>query len=173
MDGKRKRQLLAPFTLTAVLIGLDQATKAMIQRTLTVGEKIEVMGDFFWLWHVRNRGMAFSLGSSLPDGLRSILFLLLPVVVLGLLVIYYFRTTHMDGVQRWCLAAILGGGLSNLIDRFIRPGGVVDFLSFKFYGLFGLERYPTFNLADSSIVVAGIVIIVFYIISQRRRTLNE
>ena len=38
---------------------------------------------------------------------------------------------------------IVGGGLGNLVDRFFRKEGVVDFIDVKFYGLFGLERWPT------------------------------
>jgi len=42
-----------------------------------------------------------------------------------------------------------------LLDRFFRAEGVVDFIDVKFFGLFGLERWPTFNVADSAIVVCG------------------
>jgi signal peptidase II len=54
-----------------------------------------------------------------------------------------------------CEIGIIGGGFGNLIDRFFRPDGVVDFIDVKFYGLFGLERWPTFNVADSAVVVCG------------------
>ena len=57
---------------------------------------------------------------------------------------------------------MIGGGISNLLDRFFRVEGVVDFIDVEFYGLFGLERWPTFNIADSAIVVgaAGLFIII-------------
>ena len=47
-----------------------------------------------------------------------------------------------------------------------RPDGVVDFLDFKFYGLFGLERWPTFNIADASLVVASIVLVILLFIQE-------
>ena len=58
---------------------------------------------------------------------------------------------------------IVGGGLGNLVDRFFRKEGVVDFIDVKFYGLFGLERWPTFNVADSAVVVCGILLIISFI----------
>ena len=161
-----KRRIL-PFSLTAAIILIDQISKALIDSTLKIGEKMQVIGDFFWLWHIRNRGMAFSLGSGLPEGVREILFLALPIAVLLLLLIYYFRSQEIRGIQRWCFGAILGGGLGNLFDRFFRPEGVIDFISINFYGLLGLERYPTFNVADSTVVIAGIIMVISYISGQK------
>ncbi|HUV06414.1 MAG TPA: signal peptidase II [Spirochaetia bacterium] len=168
MTKDRVKILFIPFILTLGVILVDQVSKAIISFTLRVGDKIEVLGDFFWLWHVRNTGMAFSMGSNLPPQLRGIFFLALPVIVLLFLMVYYFRMADLTGIQRWCFAAILGGGLGNLIDRFLRPDGVVDFVSIKFYGLFGIERYPTFNFADSTVVVAGIIVIILYIVCHKR-----
>ena len=48
------------------------------------------------------------------------------------------------------------------MDRLFRVRGVVDFIDVKFYGLLGFDRWPTFNLADSTVVVAGILLIVSY-----------
>jgi signal peptidase II len=111
--------------------------------------------------------MAFSIGSGLPEGIRDILFLALPVAVLLFLLVFYFKSQQITGVQRWCFAAILGGGIGNLIDRFFRPEGVIDFISFKFYGILGFERYPTFNVADSTVVIAGIIMVLSYISGQK------
>jgi signal peptidase II len=170
MDRKQKLRMYLPFSLTFVVVFLDQLTKIVIDSYLEVGERIVVFGDFLWLWHVRNKGMAFSLGNTLPSEIKSTLFLLLPVAVLLLLLIYYFRSKDISNLQRWCFAAILGGGLGNLLDRFLRPSGVIDFVSVKFYGLLGLERYPTFNLADSSVVVAGIMMIISYLTTRQGST---
>ena len=168
-NAHARRSKTLPFLLTGGIVAADQISKIVIDHNLQIGEKVAVIGDFLWLWHVRNRGMAFSVGSNLSPGFRDILFLLLPAAVLTLLLVYYFRSTELGGVQRWCFAAILGGGLGNLLDRLLRPEGVVDFVSVKFYGLFGMERYPTFNLADASVVVAGITMILSYIAVRPRR----
>jgi signal peptidase II len=45
---------------------------------------------------------------------------------------------------------------------------VVDYLSFKFYGILGLERFPAFNVADTSIVVSGILLVILFILQERR-----
>ena len=168
MDDSNRITKLLPFSLTAFVIVLDQISKTLIRLHLPIGERIELLGDLLWLWHVRNRGMAFSMGSTLPGGTRDILFLLLPAAVLLLLLLYYFRSKELGSIQRWCFTAILGGGVGNLLDRLLRPEGVIDFISVKFYGLFGLERYPTFNLADSTVVIAGLIMIVSYLTDQKR-----
>ena len=94
------------------------------------------------------RGVAFSMGDSLPLVVRKGLFILLPLAVLILLAIYIYKGKDESLFQKYCLAGILGGGAGNLIDRIFRTEGVVDFLDVRFYGLFGLERWPTFNIAD-------------------------
>jgi signal peptidase II len=51
------------------------------------------------------------------------------------------------------VAGIIGGGIGNIIDRIFRAGGGVDFISVNFDGLLGMDRWPTFNIADASVVV--------------------
>ena len=158
------KRLLAPLILTAILIVVDQVTKAIIvanvERLAAGGPMIEVIGDFFRIIHVRNLGITFSIGSGLGPQLRRILFIVTPAVVIAGLLVYYFRTDEFTRLQRWAIAGIVAGGVGNLIDRVFRPAGVVDFLDVRFYGLFGLERWPTFNVADSSVVVCGILLII-------------
>ena len=79
--------------------------------------------------------------------------------------IVYFRNNEWTKLQNWVIMGILGGGIGNLIDRIFRAEGVVDFIDVKFYGLFGLERWPTFNIADSAIIVCGAILIISFIIS--------
>jgi signal peptidase II len=172
MKNNKTAGKLFPFSLTLLILVLDQASKAAIATTLRIGERVEVLGSFLWLWHVRNKGIAFSMGSGLPAQIRAVLFTLLPLAVLAILLVYYFRARDITGMQRWCFAAILGGGLGNLADRLIRTDGVVDFISVKFYGLLGMERYPTFNVADSSVVIAVVIMIVSLLFFPKR-SLNE
>jgi signal peptidase II len=152
------------------IIVADQATKLLVVQTIPLitegGPIIEVFGDFFRLVHARNLGIAFSLGDTLPAGIRSVLFVMLPALVLIILMVYYFRTDELTVVQRWAVAGIVGGGFGNLIDRVFRSQGVVDFLDVKFYGLFGLARWPTFNIADASVVVCGILLVATMFIGE-------
>jgi len=157
-----KKKIL-PFILTAVAIIADQISKAFIVRNWPQENTFitDVFGnELLEIYHVRNKAIAFSLGENLPDWIRPVLFILLPIGVLAFLVRYYFKTEEFTPLQRWCLAGILGGGLGNLIDRIFRPAGVVDFISVKLYGFLGFSRWPTFNLADSFVVVFGILLLV-------------
>ena len=58
------------------------------------------------------------------------------------------------------ICGVIGGGLGNIFDRFFRPEGVVDFIDVKFFGLFGMERFPTFNVADSFVMVCAILLVI-------------
>ncbi|MCL2092710.1 MAG: signal peptidase II [Treponema sp.] len=169
------KQLLLPFSLTALVIALDQASKAFIVHNWPrIGTFINDVfnNDFLHIYHVRNKAIAFSIGSNVPDQYRLFLFVLVPVAVLGFLVWYYFKTSDFTPLQRWALAGIIGGGLGNIIDRIFRPDGVVDFVSVKFYGLLGMERWPTFNVADSSVVVSSIILLVTMAISIKQERKN-
>jgi signal peptidase II len=161
MSGHKKRATILPFALTALIIILDQVTKYMVASSIRPGRiGWRAFGDFLWLVHQQNTGAAFSMGDALAEPLRIAILILVPLILMGVLVVYYFKTDELSTVQRWALCGIVGGGLGNLIDRIWRPEGVIDFVSVKFYGLFGLERWPTFNVADSSIVVCGILLVV-------------
>jgi signal peptidase II len=148
-----------PFSLTVLIILLDQITKAYIAGNWQAGTMITDVfnNDLLRIYHVRNKVIAFSLGAGLPETVRPFLFVILPVAVLGFLCFFYWKSDEFTAVQRWAVAGIVGGGLGNLIDRIFRPEGVVDFISVKFFGIFGFERWPTFNIADSSVVICVLI----------------
>ena len=157
------------FILSAFIVGADQVTKLIVEKLIppyTIAWNFA--GDFFRLIHVKNQGVAFSMGSGFPDTLRVILFIIVPLFVLAAVGFYLVRGKDLTNGQRWTLAVIVGGGLGNQLDRIFRPDGVVDFLDFKFYGLFGLERWPTFNVADASLVVSSITLIILLILQELR-----
>lgn len=166
------RSRLIPLWLTLGIIVADQITKAVIVSNLALvydgGPIIEVIGDFLRIIHARNPGIAFSIGRDLPAALRSLLFVALPLVVLGGVFWYFFRSDEFTPLQRWALAGILGGGIGNLIDRIFRSGGVVDFIDVRIYGFLGMERWPTFNVADASVVVSGILLLLTSFGSQEK-----
>lgn len=165
---KSLKEKLIPFSLALAVILVDQITKALVVANIplyTIGWSFA--GDFLRIIHVSNKGVAFSLGSSLSQTFRSLLFSLAPLVVIILVVAIYFRNKDFTRLQRWCVCGIVGGGIGNIIDRIFRPQGVVDFVDVKFYGIFGLERWPTFNFADSAIVVCGILLIVSFVFTAK------
>ncbi|TVR32553.1 MAG: signal peptidase II [Spirochaetaceae bacterium] len=167
------RERLLPLLLSLAVILADQITKIAIVATVEPiydsGHTIEVIGDFLRIIHARNPGVAFSIGRDLPDRVRMVAFTLLPLAVLGGLMWYYLRTDELTRTQRWAICGIVGGGIGNLIDRVLRPDGVVDFIDVRIYGLFGMQRWPTFNVADAAVVICGILLIVSVFVEERRR----
>jgi signal peptidase II len=156
-----------PFSLSALVIIADQLTKSFIAANWKIGTVIkDVFGNgFLEIWHVRNKVIAFSIGRGLPETVRPILFIVVPLAVLVFLVWYYMTTSEFTRLQRWAVAGIVGGGAGNLIDRILRPDGVVDFISVKFYGFLGFDRWPTFNIADASVVVCVILWLLSILVS--------
>lgn len=166
--NKKLTARLWPFTLSLAVVLLDQISKWVVTLTVrpwSIG--VSLFGDFFRIIHVYNPGIAFSIGGSLSGDIRSVLFGLIPLAVIALVVIVYFRSDELSSFQRWCVAGIIGGGLGNLLDRFFRPNGVLDFIDIKFYGLLGLDRWPTFNVADSSVVVCGVLLMLSLLLNFR------
>jgi signal peptidase II len=135
-------------TVAAVVLALDQATKAWAVATLGDGRVIDLVGSLRLRLAV-NYGSAFSLA----DG-RGPLISLLALVVVGILLRTGRHATHPG--MAVALGLVLGGAIGNLVDRAAREGdgllggGVVDFVD--------LQWWPVFNLADSAIVVGAVLI---------------
>ena len=170
MEKISLKQKMLPLILVALVIIIDQISKAVVVEYLPLyspaneSSIIRIIGDYVRLIHVRNIAVAFSMGSALSAGWRYVLFSILPLIVIIAVFVIYFRNNDFSKLQRWAVCGILGGGLGNIIDRFFRADGVVDFIDCTFFGLFGLERWPTFNIADSAVVVCGILFVVSFII---------
>ena len=163
-----------PLGLTLIVVLLDQLSKYLVELYIPfpvneAGEAVvkyaagaTYFGDFLRIEHVCNPGIAFSMLNNLSQVFRWALLCIVPLIVLILVLCVFLRNKTFLQIQRWAIAGIIGGGFGNIIDRFFRADGVVDFISVKFYGLFGFERWPTFNVADMAIVVSGILLIVSF-----------
>ncbi|MDR2792472.1 MAG: signal peptidase II [Treponema sp.] len=170
----RDMKKILPFSLTACIILADQAVKTFIAENWRLSPsgggvfiKDVFDNDLVWIVHVRNKAIAFSLGDGLPDAVRPILFIVLPLLVLGAVIWYYVKSHDFTRLQRWAVAGIIGGGLGNIVDRIFRSDGVVDFISVKFFGLFGFDRWPTFNIADASVVICCIILLLSIFLDKR------
>lgn len=166
-----EKKNLLPFILTFAVILADQLTKLLVEIYIPLdyangrlGLGLAFFGDFLRIIRVYNTGVAFSLGDSWPLAIRRLSFGLVPLVVMILVIAVYFRNKDFSTLQRWAICGVLGGGFGNLIDRFFRARGVVDFIDVKFYGLFGMERWPTFNVADAAVVICGIMLVVSFLV---------
>jgi len=138
---------------TAVLLyAADQITKALVVANVEFGDRHDVIGDLAQLWHVRNDGAAFSI---LPGA--TWLFVPVTFVAIGMVVYFHRMLLGRGPLMQVVLGAILAGALGNLTDR-LRLGYVIDFVSLGF----GDTRFPTFNVADSAVVL-GIGALVAYL----------
>ncbi|MGH2417381.1 MAG: signal peptidase II [Candidatus Limnocylindria bacterium] len=154
--GTDRESSLRPVLVLAgtaiVLYAADQVTKALVVANVALGARYDVIGDLAQLWHVRNDGAAFSI-------LPGATWLFVPVTLLAIGMVIYFHRAFR-GRTSWIhviLGAILAGSLGNLTDR-LRLGYVIDFVS---VGI-GDTRFPTFNIADSAVVL-GIGALVAYL----------
>lgn len=182
MEKSLKNKLL-PIILTILVIVIDQITKALVVQYIPLKTFTDVptfFGGLLRLVHVYNTGVAFSFGATWPDLARRILFTIIPTIVLIIVFVVYFRNNDFTKLQRWAICGIVGGGFGNIIDRAFRPNGVVDFIDVKWFNwknspipLFSYDRFPTFNIADSAVVVCGVLLIISFIVVIIKDTKNN
>ncbi|MEO6897228.1 MAG: signal peptidase II [Caldimonas sp.] len=156
-----KRGALAPWLgVAAVVIVLDQVTKAMILSTFHLGDARRVTA-FFDIVRAHNRGAAFSFLND-ASGWQRWFFIGLGIAAAAFIV--WLLARH--GGQRlfgWALALILGGAVGNVVDRLLH-GYVVDFIQVHWGGAY----FPAFNVADSAITVGASLLILDELLRVRR-----
>jgi signal peptidase II len=143
------------------IILLDQVTKEAVLRAIPPNTTIPIIGGFFNLTHIYNPGGAFGLMANLSPTLRSIIFLFISSLAVGLIFYFYKKTPAQHTWLAAAFALIFGGAIGNLIDR-IRFGMVIDFLDFYL----GSVHWPAFNVADSAITI-GIGIFLYHIVYKK------
>lgn len=161
----KRSDFLWKFAYLAVAGGvflIDQSSKAWAVRRLRFGDPFSLIPGFLNFAYAENTGVAFSMlddhGSSGRWGLSIV------AMIAGALVIYFFwRTPRSDDRILGALALLLAGIVGNVTDR-IRLGFVVDFIDVQF----GSWHYPTFNVADMSIVIGAGLLIIDMFLSKRK-----
>ena len=167
--------------LSGCIVIADQLTKIIVKGISlpSLGINIEgmpyglskpVFGDFFRLTYIENPGMAFGID------LGGKLFFSLFSVVASFGILYYLYRSRTEPLGfKISLALILGGAVGNLIDRVFYGvlfneaplfyGKVVDFLDVDFFnitlGSYHMTRWPVFNIADASVSI-GVILLVIY-----------
>ncbi|MGN1015660.1 MAG: signal peptidase II [Faecousia sp.] len=142
-------QLFSYFLVTAGVVVLDQIAKYLTVRFIPLYEHIAVLPGVVGLTYVRNTGAAFSSFEGM-QWLFALIFLLF-TVWLGWE--YFHKKLPFTRFERFCIAAIYGGGLGNMIDR-LRLGYVVDMIETLFMD------FPVFNVADCFITCGCIALMV-------------
>lgn len=141
--------------IAGVVFSGDQISKKIVEGSVPNHGMIPVIPGLFNLTRTANTGVAFSLFSESPSAWKTALLIVVSAALLIAVVWIVGRARELSWQSGVGLALIVGGALSNLVDR-VRFGSVVDFLDFYFRGY----HWPTFNLADSAIVAgAGFLII--------------
>ncbi len=143
-----------------IVLVLDQVTKALITYYIPLGSRTFAgrEEEFFFLTHQRNDGLVGGMGSGIPY-----LPYVAPLLATLVLIYLFWHLDPQARLQNLAYGMVAGGAVGNLIDRFFREGGVVDFLQFHFVFIpfdFPWKRYPAFNVADSAICV-GVVLLLF------------
>ncbi len=144
-----------------VVFLLDQVTKFAIVKLVPLGEKIDVVTGYFEIVHYKNPGAAFGMLSNAGSAWRMPFFHVISIVALAVIIYYIVKAPVQERLMPLALSLVAGGILGNGLDR-VRFGEVTDFLSFHIQDkvIFGLRLdWPAFNVADSAITVAMILLI--------------
>ena len=138
------------YALFALLIAAgDQVTKYLVVQNIPLFADAPLIPGVLGLTHVRNEGAAFSSFR----GMQWLFALIFVLFTLAVVYEYFKKPMPFTKLERWCIAAIYGGGLGNMIDR-VRLGYVVDMLETKFV------EFPVFNVADCFITCGCAVLMV-------------
>ena len=155
--------------ISALVIVADRLTKLWVSHHIEEGDAITVIPHVFRITHVLNPGAAFSLfvESSNPSLTHKLLagFSIVAAVVILIIILRIGRRFSATTVA---LALILGGTIGNLWDR-IRFGMVTDFLEVHIVHY----HWPDFNLADSCIVIGGILLVLDSLVPRHERQRAE
>ena len=153
---------LSWLSLSALIIALDQLSKAWVLTRLPEFQPIPVI-DGFWNWYrTYNTGAAFSFLSD-ASGWQKYFFVALACGISGLLAWWLSRTPRAEWRTALPFALVIGGALGNVIDRLLH-GHVVDFIQWYWRD----HYWPAFNVADSAIVAGAIGIGLFGLLQGRR-----
>lgn len=136
------------YLISSVIFILDLIIKQLIINNLKTS--ISVIDNFFTLYLVKNTGGAFSILNN-NVGLLSII----GIIFLFGIIKYINNNKNMTNIESIGISFLLGGLLGNLLDRLIR-GGVIDYLSFNFFGYY----FPVFNLADIFITLGVLLVLI-------------
>jgi signal peptidase II len=135
--------------LAAIVIVLDQLSKAWIVANISLGEFIDILDGYLRLIYTKNNGAIFGMFRD-----NALLFAAVSIGVVALIVAFHGRSAPSRSTSI-ALGLLLGGAIGNLIDR-LRYGSVVDFVDMGIGDL----RFYTYNVADAAITTAIVALIV-------------
>lgn len=149
-------QFLCYALFAAGIVAVDQITKYLTVAHIALGGQVPFIPGVLRFTYLQNTGAAFSSFEG-----QQWLFALIFVGFTGMILYEYFKKPlPFTTLERWCVAAIYGGGLGNMIDR-LRLGYVVDMIETEFIS------FPVFNVADCFITCGCILLMIHLFLINR------
>ena len=143
-----KKNGLTFFLISLCVVLLDQLVKFFIRNSMGIGDSITVIKNIFHITYVTNFGAGFGIMQG-----KTGLLIWFSIIIIGIILFYYDKIQEKRPLQIF-LGFILGGTLSNLIDRLLF-GFVIDFFDFRIW--------PIFNIGDSCICIGTACLIIYFI----------
>ena len=150
-------QFLLFVLFVAGAVALDQWTKYLTIANIALGSEVDFLPGFLGFTYVRNTGAAFSSF----EGQQWLFIVVFTVFTILILWEYFKARMPFNTFECWCIAAVYGGGLGNMIDR-VRYGFVVDMIRTEFM------NFPVFNVADCFITCGCIALMISLIFFNKK-----
>ncbi len=138
------------YGLSAIVFAVDRLTKSLIEAHVSPFDVHRVIPGFFDIVHSQNRGVAFGIMNDTDSVWRTVVLIAFSAAAMILVAGLLWRASRLDRWTATGLSLVLGGAAGNLFDRIVW-GRVTDFLEFYIGDL----HWPTFNVADSCIVIGS------------------
>ncbi|EST13127.1 signal peptidase II [Sporolactobacillus laevolacticus] len=146
------------YALAVFVLLIDQLSKWLVIQNMQIGDSVTIIPGFFYLTSIRNTGAAWSI----LEG-QFFFFFIITVVVLAVVIYYMQKYGRKHPLLGTSLGFIIGGTLGNFFDRMFR-GEVVDFIHVYLVHY----SFPVFNLADSSLFIGVILLIIYLFLDGKK-----
>lgn len=155
---KRQYYIGTTLFIAIIILILDQITKFVIASSMRIGDSFEVIPGFLNITSHRNNGAAWGILSG-----KMSFFVIITVIILIVLIVFYIKEAKHNLFMQIALSLLFAGALGNFIDRLFH-GEVVDFIDTYIFGY----NFPIFNVADSSLTIGVILIIISLLIDVKK-----
>ncbi len=149
---KKAKQGILFLIISIAVVVFDYAVKFIVRKSISPGQSIILLKNVLHITYVKNFGAGFGIFQG-----KTNILIWFSVIAIGIILFYYDKIIEKKSLQV-ASALILGGTVSNLIDR-IFLGFVVDYIDFRIW--------PVFNIGDSCITI-GALILIIYLIKQEK-----
>lgn len=162
---KTTKNTLIAVLIFIVILASDIVTKALVEKYISIYERVNVLGSFVQLTLIYNQGGIFGI----LQGYQKF-FLIVSIIVFLLLIGYFILEKNKTLIFTASMGLICAGAIGNILDRITGKPGVVDFI---YIGSDEVFRWPAFNVADSSIVVGATLLVIHQLIEEKKRKQQE